>query len=110
VTLRASGMTPSATLLFFQGTGKVAGGLGTSFGDGLRCVNGSVVRMAVRHATAGSASFGHAIAGDTSVSAAGHLGPALATRYYQAWYRDAQSFCTSATYNLTNAITIRWAP
>jgi hypothetical protein len=110
VTLRASAMTPSASLLFFQGTGKVAGGLGASFGDGLRCANGSVVRMAVRHATAGSASFGHGIAGDPSVSAAGHLPATWTTRNYQVWYRDAQSFCTSATYNLTNGVSIRWAP
>ncbi len=39
VTLRASGMTPSTTLLFFQGTGQAAGGQGVAFGDGLRCVN-----------------------------------------------------------------------
>jgi hypothetical protein len=103
-------MGASASLLFFQGTGQVAGGAGASFGDGLRCVNGTVVRLAVRHAIGGSASFGHDVAGDPSVSAAGHLGLLWSSRNYQAWYRDAQSFCTSALFNLTNAVMIRWAP
>jgi hypothetical protein len=111
VTLRATDLPLSASLLFFQGTGQVAGGLGTSFGDGLRCVNGPVVRLAVRHASAGSASLGHAVTGDPSISTAGLLpGDTWNTRNYQAWYRDAQGFCTSATYNLTNGVSIRWAP
>jgi hypothetical protein len=104
VTLRASSMTPNPTLLFFQGTGQVAGGSGAMFGDGLRCVNGAVVRLAMRHASAGTAAFGHAIGGDPSISASGHLASAWTTRNYQAWYRDVQSFCTSSPFNFTNAV------
>ena len=32
------------------------------------------------------------------------------TRDYQAWYRDAVVFCTSSTYNLTNAVEVTWVP
>jgi hypothetical protein len=32
------------------------------------------------------------------------------TRYYQAWYRDPASFCTSGNYNLSNAIAVEWLP
>jgi hypothetical protein len=30
------------------------------------------------------------------------------TLLYQAWYRDAAGFCTSATWNLTNALRLAW--
>jgi len=32
------------------------------------------------------------------------------TRFYQGWYRDAASLCTSATFNLTSANAILWVP
>jgi hypothetical protein len=31
-----------------------------------------------------------------------------ATRHYQAWFRNIGSFCTSATFNLTNAVRVVW--
>jgi hypothetical protein len=31
-------------------------------------------------------------------------------RAYQLWYRDAASFCTASTFNLTNAVEIAWEP
>jgi hypothetical protein len=30
------------------------------------------------------------------------------TRTYQVFYRDAQNYCTSATYNVTSGSAIRW--
>jgi hypothetical protein len=32
------------------------------------------------------------------------------TRIYQAWYRNSATFCMSAAFNLTNAISATWAP
>ena len=32
------------------------------------------------------------------------------TFYYQVWYRNAASFCTAATFNLTNGLEITWLP
>jgi hypothetical protein len=111
VTLRVEGTTPFGAMLFFQGTTQPGGGTGVAFGDGLRCVGGQQVRLAIRSASAGSAAFGHAIAGDDSVSHTGNLTPgAWRTRHYQVWYRDAQTFCTSSTFNLSNGVTTRWAP
>jgi hypothetical protein len=40
----------------------------------------------------------------------GHVPFAGTTRYYQAWYRDAATFCTTETFNLTNGIAVFWAP
>jgi len=31
-------------------------------------------------------------------------------RVYQVWYRDAASFCTPSTFNLTNGVRITWRP
>jgi hypothetical protein len=36
---------------------------------------------------------------------------ATGSRYYQAWFRNADpTFCTSATFNLTNGREVVWAP
>jgi hypothetical protein len=32
------------------------------------------------------------------------------TRYFQQWYRDAFTFCTSWTFNLTNGLQVTWLP
>lgn len=110
-TLVASGVGPSATTLFFQGSLPDAGGAGMPLGDGVRCVSGSLVRLKTRNASSGVASFGAAVSGDPLVSERGHV-PALGgTLYYQAWYRDVNaSFCTSETFNLTNGIRVEWQP
>ena len=39
---------PSSSALYFQGTMELAGGLGTAFGDGLRCAGGSVIRLGTK--------------------------------------------------------------
>jgi len=33
-----------------------------------------------------------------------------AIRVYQAWYRNAASFCTVSTFNLTNGLEVVWLP
>lgn len=92
--------------VFFQGTGLVNSGLGTPFGDGLWCVAGSILRLAVKSSDAlGFARYPEAT--DPPVSVQGAV-PAGATRAYQVWYRDAGSFCTSATHNLTNGVVVAW--
>ncbi len=108
VTLELSGTTPSAAVLYFQGTSAIASGAGSVFGDGLRCAGGTQRRLGVRQSVAGASSFG-AAAGTALVTDAGAVTGA-ATRYYQAWYRDPNpGFCTSALFNLSNAVRIEWA-
>lgn len=94
--------------LFFQGTSPFAGGLGITFGDGLLCAGGTIVRLGVVFPTGTTASYPGGLtplpihtAGGTS---AGDV------RHYQAWYRDAATFCTSFTYNLTQGLTLTWLP
>lgn len=30
------------------------------------------------------------------------------TSFYQAYYRDAASYCTTATFNVTNGLSLTW--
>lgn len=106
--LEASGLPPQTVALFFQGTALVAQGGGTPFGDGVRCVQGGVIRLGQRASTAGVARVGEGIPGDPSLSSTGSIPPGGATRWYQAWYRNVAPFCTSATFNTTNALRVTW--
>lgn len=103
VTLVGTGMTNGASL-YFQGTARAALG-GSVFGDGLRCVAGTIVRLGQAVGVGGASQYPGA--GDQSVSARG-LVSAPTTRVYQGWYRNSASFCTTSTFNLTNGWEIVW--
>lgn len=102
--LQGSGM-PSSSVLYFQGTQSEAGGAGTTFGDGLRCAAGSVIRLGVKVNSSGVSHYPGA--GDSSVSVRGMDQPGD-MRTYQAWYRNSTTFCTASTFNLTNGVSIAW--
>jgi Tol biopolymer transport system component len=104
--LGGSGMSDSAAL-YFQGTVQVGGGSGAAFGDGLRCVGGIVSRLGTKQNVAGSSQY--PAAGDAPISQRGSV-TSPGVRHYQCWYRNAAAFCTSATFNLTNAIAASWIP
>jgi parallel beta-helix repeat protein len=97
---------PNSTCLYFQGTTQTAAGVGTAFGDGLRCASGTVVRLGTK-ANVGGASQYPAF-GDLSVSVKGGIAAPGTTRTYQVWYRNAAAFCTTSTFNLTNALQVTW--
>ncbi len=105
--LTCSNLPAMAPCLFFQGTSQSNGGAGSPFGDGLRCVAGTVVRLATKSASGGVASYPGAL--DPPISVRGSV-PANSTRYYQAWYRNAAAFCTSAPFNLSQGVAVQWTP
>jgi hypothetical protein len=107
VVLTGSGMTDSSCL-YFQGTAQAGGGLGTTFGDGLRCAAGSVIRLGTKFNVLGTSSY--PVGGDLPVSVKGAIaGPG--TFDYQIWYRNADPvFCTVSTFNLTNGYELIWTP
>jgi len=104
VELRADSM-PSGSVLFFQGPLLLSGGV--ALDDGLRCVASPLTRLATKINVQGFASY--PAVGETSVSLRGGA-VAGQTLHYQAWYRDAATYCTSGTANLTNALSITWTP
>ena len=107
--LQCSGMPPTGTSAYFQGTQPLNGGLGLMAGDGLRCVAGSLIRLGPKVNVNGSSSYGGP-AGDVPISIKGMIPPAGGTRDYQCWYRNPQDFCTSETYNLSNGLEVVWVP
>jgi hypothetical protein len=108
--LEAGSLPPSTSVLFFQGDAQVSGGAGSLFGDGLRCAGGAVTRLGTRTAVNGFARYGGNTPGDTPISIQGTIPIGGATRFYQAWYRNAAAFCTASTFNLTNGTRVTWTP
>lgn len=106
VLLRGEAM-PSSSALYFQGTTRSGGGAGVTFGDGLRCAGGVVVRLGTKANAAGASSY--PASGDAPVSVAGLASPGD-VRTYQVWYRNAAGYCTSSVFNLTNGLELAWAP
>lgn len=106
--LRARFLPPGTATLFFQGTAQLP--VGVVLGDGLRCTTGTLLRLKVGFATAGSLDFGAGVPGDPTVSGFGLVPPAGGVREYQAWYRDGGIFCTPDNSNVSNAVTITWTP
>lgn len=102
--LVGSGMTDSSAV-YFQGTSIVNMGLGTHFGDGLRCASGFTIRLGTRLNAGGTSRYPEV--GDPSISVRGGIA-AGNQRRYQVLYRDAATFCTPATFNLTNGLTVLW--
>lgn len=98
---------PNGPALYFQGSDHVLGGAGVAFGDGLRCAGGTLVRLGIKTSVGGASQFpGPA---DAALHAVG-LVSTPGVRYYQLWYRDAASFCTASTFNLTNGLRMDWVP
>jgi len=108
VVLTSSGERPTSLSIFIQGDVDFPAGI--VFGDGVRCAGGTIKRLVVRNAVAGTVSYPGP--GDPSISArSAALGDPIApgtTRYYQTYYRDPSTFCTGAGFNISGAIRIDW--
>ncbi len=105
--LTADRLPAGVPCLFFDGTLREAGGAGTVFGDGLRCVTGNVCRIGIKFATGDTAIYPQT--GDTAISVR-CFAICGSVRHHQGWYRNAAVFCTPASFNLTNAWTVVWRP
>jgi Tol biopolymer transport system component len=111
--LTSSGEKPTALSIVLQGSEL---NKAINYGDGLRCVGGTLKRLYVKGAVAGTIIAPQGA--DPTISArSATLGdpiPMGATRSYQVYYRDPDpSFCPSpqgSTYNITNSLSAVWAP
>lgn len=113
VVFSTSGEKPTATTILLQGDNTNA--TGVAFGQGVRCVAGSLKRLYVKNASGGSITA--PAGGDPSVSArSAALGDSITagtTRYYGAYYRDPTVLggcAVTATFNITQAGSIQWQP
>ncbi|MAF67590.1 MAG: hypothetical protein CMJ84_18285 [Planctomycetes bacterium] len=102
--LAGSQLVPNQPGLYFQGDNAVSGGNGVTFGDGLRCAGGNVVRLQVRVASgSGTSATTIDIAAKGGVSAGD-------TKHYQVWYRDPASTPCGTTFNLSNGVSVFFCP
>jgi hypothetical protein len=111
----AQGEKPTAPSVLLQGTSGVS--LGVVFGQGVRCVGGTLNRLYTRAAIGGAVTLPDVTIGDPSVSArSAALGdPILAgqSRWYAVYYRDpiVLGGCSSlSTYNTGPTMRAFWAP
>jgi len=98
---------PSGISLYVQGSSRENGGSGTVYGDGLRCVGGTLRQIGAVTSSNGSSVYPRS--GDPSISNRGQV-QSPGTRTYQILYRDLARFCTPGTFNLTNGMEIVWSP
>jgi len=88
-----------------QGTMFTNAGQGTPFGDGRLCAGAPLVRLVRKMGANGAIDY--PLPGDAPISTLG-FATTGDTRVYQVWFRDAATFCTSATFNMTNAVAAVW--
>lgn len=106
--LVTTGVAPTATLLFLQGSTLDNGGSGTVFGDGLRCAGGAVTRLGLAEAGV-QGDIAYPTGSQTSVSLRASL-TTPGVRHYQVMYRDNPAFCTGDTFGTTNGVSVTWTP
>ncbi|MBI5362329.1 MAG: hypothetical protein HZA53_04060 [Planctomycetes bacterium] len=106
VVLQASGMPATVSSIFLKGD--QSNGAGVVFGDGVRCVDGALLRLGTVQNTAGASSY--PAGAQTSVSIRGQtpIGSG-ATGYYQTYYRNSSAqYCPPETFNVSNGYSITW--
>jgi hypothetical protein len=111
--LTCSGERPTAFSIVLQGNAAISP---VDYGDGLRCVGGSLKRLYSRNAVGGVITAPQGADPSISAQSAAH-GDVLSageTRFYQIYYRDPDvSFCPSPmgdTWNIGNAMSVAWSP
>jgi hypothetical protein len=110
--LTSAGERPTAFGIFLQGNASTQPML---YGDGLRCVSGTLKRLYSKNAVAGVAIAPQGAEPPISARslALGDPIPVGGTRFYQVYYRDPSStFCPSPqgnTWNIGNALAVAWS-
>jgi hypothetical protein len=102
--LNASNLT-GPICLFFQSSALTPASV---VDDGLGCSGGTIVRLKLKSVSSATSSYPQL--GDFPISIAGSVPPSGGTRIYQAFYRNAQSYCAPATTNRTNGVAVTWTP
>jgi Tol biopolymer transport system component len=110
-----TGEKPTATSLLLQGTSLVASG--AIYGQGVRCVGGTLTRLFTKSAVAGSITAPDFGAGDPTISARsaakGDVIQPGQSRWYLVYYRDPSVLggCpASSTFNATQTGQVSWWP
>jgi len=100
--LSSTQLLPNQPCLFFQGNNAINSGDGITFGDGLRCAGGGVIRLQVRFPDANGDAETNISVSVKGGCMAGDL------KRYQNWYRDPASSVCGSLFNLTNGVEVTW--
>ncbi|MFN0244482.1 MAG: hypothetical protein ACKVWV_16460 [Planctomycetota bacterium] len=107
--LLASGLPTNAFGFFLCGDAKISAGIAA--GDGVRCASGVLKRFGGQNASGEFSAYPNDRAG-WSIPLSTISGVAIgsgARTHYQLYYRNAAAnFCTSSTFNLSNAVAVIW--
>jgi hypothetical protein len=105
MTLSVSGV-PGTSAIFLQGDTYDSAGI--PFGDGLRCVDGNLLRLSSSPIVANASQFPGP--GDPLLSVRGQVLPGSgAYRLYQVYYRNAAAlFCPPETFNVSSGWALIW--
>jgi len=112
VVFTSSGELPTALTIFLQGNNSSAAGV--VFGDGVRCTAGSLKRLYTKNAVSGvaTAPTGANLSVQAQSAALGDTILPGTTRWYQAYYRDANpGFCPNppgSTFNISSGLVVVW--
>lgn len=100
--------TPTGSpAVLFQGTSTLFPPI--TFGDGTLCTAGTITRFAlIFQDMFGTHTWPQGGGQDLSVQ--GGVPIYGAERWYQAYYRDAASFCTASAFNTSNGVRLYWLP
>ena len=111
VVLAAMGEKPTALTIFLQGTQTMSP---LTFGDGLRCIQGTLKRLYSRNAVGGTVTAPQGADLPITVRSA-QMGDPIApgsTRHYMTFYRDpVAAFCpgpSGSNFNGSNGLSIVW--
>ena len=104
--LNASGMPTTASAIFLKGNSNATSGI--PFGDGVRCVDGALIRLGTLTSVGGACTYPSG--SQPAVSVRGGTPPTSGLiGYYQTYYRNAAgTFCPPETFNVTNGFQITW--
>jgi|694.fasta_scaffold07671_5 hypothetical protein len=105
--LSGSGMTNSFCV-YIQGSLANGSGAGAVLGDGKLCVTNSLIRLGTELNVAGASTYPSAT-NPAPVSVRGAIA-SIGVKHYQVYYRNPTDFCTTATFNLTNGVSVTWVP
>jgi len=112
VVFTSSGELPTALTIFLQGNNASVAGF--VFGDGVRCTAGSLKRLYTKNAVSGvaTAPTGANLSVQAQSAALGDTILPGTTRWYQAYYRDANpGFCPNppgSTFNISSGLVVVW--
>jgi hypothetical protein len=105
--MAATQLPPFSIGLLFMGPAQ----MNTPFGDGRLCVGPTIYRLQISPAdVVGNALFGPGFVAMSNGIGGAAVITAGSTFNFQVWYRDAAPYCTSATNNLTNGLSVVFSP